>query len=125
MTGTTGARMSEANTGRRRVPRVVASGEAVLGGRRRRVVGLRDLSTRGCLVRSERRLAPGQILDLALELGGQALRLKARVAEVSVDGVERALPRYLAGLEFLGVKPADERRLERFVEAERRRQARA
>ena len=113
--------MSETNPGRRRVPRVVASGTAVLVGRKRRTASLLDLSTRGCLVRSEQLLATGQIVDIALQLEGRPFKAKVRVAEVAVDGV--AASRYLAGLEFLNVEPEDERRLEQYVQAVRRRKS--
>lgn len=110
--------MSDTNPGRRRVPRVAASGAAVLVGRERRAAGLLDLSTRGCLVRADKPLSTGQILDIDLQLEGRPFKAKVRVAEVSVDGVAKS--RYLAGLEFLDVLPEDERRLEQYVQAARR-----
>lgn len=111
--------MSDTNPGRRRVPRVAASGEAVLVGRVRRTAGLLDVSTRGCLVSADQPLSKGQILDIDLQLEGQPFKAKVRVADVSLDGVAAA-PRYLAGLEFLGLSPEDERRLEQYVQAARR-----
>jgi hypothetical protein len=112
-------RMSDTNPGRRRVPRVAASGQAVLIGRERRTAGLLDLSTRGCLVSADKPLSTGQILDVDLQLEGRPFKAKVRVADVSLDGVA-ASRRYLAGLEFLDVLPEDERRLEQYVQAARR-----
>jgi c-di-GMP-binding flagellar brake protein YcgR len=110
--------MSETNPGRRRVPRVAASGHAVLIGRERRSASLLDLSMRGCLVRAEQPLATGRIIDIVLHIDGRPFKAKVRVAEVSVDGV--AGSRYLVGLEFLDVEPEDERRLEQYMQAARR-----
>ena len=51
------------------------------------------------------------------------LRVKARVAEASIDGdsLPEAQQRFLAGLEFLGLAAADGVRLRMFVDAEWRR----
>jgi hypothetical protein len=76
---------------------------------------------RGCLLRSEQPVALGQILDVVLALEGGEVRAKVRVAEVSLDGAGAQAPGFLAGMEFLGMAADDERRLERFVQAARRR----
>jgi c-di-GMP-binding flagellar brake protein YcgR len=115
--------MSEANRERRRAPRVTASGDAQLLGRSSPNVRVLDVSLRGCLLRCEQRVALGQILDVVLALEGGDVHAKARVAEVSLDGAGSAAPGYLAGMEFLGLAAEDEQRLERFVQAARRRKA--
>ena len=85
-----------------------------------------DLSATGCLVQCGTLLDPGAILDLALEMEGQALRARVKVAESYVDGTAPAAgPGYLAGLEFLGLPPRGADRLRRFLDEERRRRQRA
>lgn len=82
-----------------------------------------DLSLLGCLVRSEKPLARGAVVDLDLEMPDGPLRVKARVAEASVDGdtLPDARQRFLAGLEFLGLAALDGMRVRSFLDAEWRR----
>jgi hypothetical protein len=96
---------------------------AALGGRWRRPVRVLDVSPSGCLLRSEAPLNVGAVVDLRIELPDGVLRVKARVAETSLDGTSLSdpAPRHLAGLEFLGLIGADERRLLAFLEAEAKR----
>jgi hypothetical protein len=106
----------------RREPRVPVSSPGRLEGRATQAVTLVDLSLHGCLVRCARPPLAGAIRDLCFDLEGSAMRVKARVAEVSVDGAAPlGEPAHLAGLEFVGLGAGDESRLRRFVEARRRR----
>ena len=77
-----------------------------------------DLSLRGCLVRCDRPLGPGKVLDLRLDLGGRPFAAKVKVAESSVDGtsLSEPRPRYLAGLEFLSLPADEELRLRSFLD---------
>ncbi len=96
---------------------------ATLGGRAPRVARVVDLSSLGCLLRSEAALARGAVVDLRLQMPDGVLRAKARVAEASIDGdsLPESRQSFLAGLEFLGLAAADEVRLRSFVDAECRR----
>jgi hypothetical protein len=97
-----------------------------LRGRVAHAVTVVDLSGTGCLVQCGTLLDPGAILDLAMEIGGPALEARVKVAESYVDGsAPAAEPRYLAGLEFLGLMPHAADRLRRFLDEERRRRQRA
>ena len=81
-------------------------------------VTLLDISLAGCLVRSRRPLMPGAVLDLHTHLDGRPFRVKARVAEVAVDGAtlgQGPLLGCLAGLQFLGLPADEEQRLRRFL----------
>jgi hypothetical protein len=105
------------------MPRLAVDLDARLGGRSPRPGRVVDLSLQGCLVRSEAPLVGGSVVDLRVELPDGALRVKACVAEASLDGDSLPGPpaRFLSGLEFLGLSAADELRLRTFLEAESRR----
>lgn len=108
----------------RRKRRVAVDLPASIGGRRSGEARVVDLSLVGSLLRCETALDLGEVVDLTIELPGGPLRVKARVAERSLDGA--SLPgaaRALAGLEFLGLPAADEPRLRSFLDAESRRSA--
>ena len=97
-----------------------------LRGRVAHPVTVVDLSATGCLVECGTLLDPGAILDLAIEIGDPALDARVKVAESYVDGTApEDAPRYLAGLEFLGLMPHAADRLRRFLDEERRRRQRA
>jgi hypothetical protein len=97
-----------------------------LRGRVAHPVTVVDLSATGCLVECGTLLDPGAILDLAIEIGGPTLDARVKVAESYVDGAAPAdAPRYLGGLEFLGLVPHAADRLRRFLDEERRRRQRA
>jgi hypothetical protein len=83
-----------------------------------------DLSATGCLVQCAHCPDEGTILDLQMSLDDRSFRAKVRVAEVSQDGecLPGESPRYLAGLEFLGLPIREETQLLRFLDGERRRQ---
>ena len=93
-----------------------------LAGRVAHPVTVIDLSATGCLVQCGALLDHGAILDLAIDIGGPTLDARVKVAESYVDGTAREeRPRYLAGLEFLGLTPHAADRLRRFLDEERRR----
>jgi c-di-GMP-binding flagellar brake protein YcgR len=97
-----------------------------LAGRVAHPVTLLDVSLTGCLVQCGALLDHGAILDLTIDIGGPPLDAKVRVAEACVDGAApETEPRYLAGLEFLGLTPRATERLRRFLDEERRRRQRA
>ena len=97
-----------------------------LAGRVTHPITVLDLSLTGCLVQCGALLDHGAILDLEMEVGGSPLHAKVKVAESYVDGAApEAAPRYLAGLEFLGLPPQAADRLRRFLDEERRRRQRA
>ncbi len=104
-------------------PRVKVDLPATLGGRVLWPARVVDLSVLGCLVRSEKPLARGAVVDLDVDLPEGRLRVKARVAEASIDGdtLPDARQRFLAGLEFLGLAALDGLRVRSFVDAEWRR----
>lgn len=114
--------MGESPGSRRRAPRVETSLAGTLRGRSDREVTVLDLSAGGCLVRSDARLEPGAIFDLALRLGAEEIVAKVRVAEISRDGAAPAGgdPLYLAGLRFLALQAEEAARLARFLAACRR-----
>jgi hypothetical protein len=120
-----GQGVSEGGSGRdgRRLRRVAVDLAATLGGRSSRAARVLDASRVGCLLRSETPLDVGAVVDLRIELPDGVLRAKARVAETSLDGTSLLGParRYLAGLEFLGLAAADERRLLSFLETATKR----
>ena len=113
--------------GGRRTPRLDIEIPAFLEARVRIPVTLVDLSLGGCLVRCDRSLGAGKVLDLRFELGGRPFEVKVKAAESSVDGtsLSEPRPRYLAGLEFLTLPAEEELRLRSFLDAERRRRQRA
>jgi len=124
MNTTGGERPDRARSdGQRRWPRLPIDVPAVLSGRNPRDVTVVDLSLSGCLVRCDALLDHGAILDLRLPLGGEPLMLKVKVAESFVDGDAQGAgaPRFLAGLEFLGLPGGEQASLRRFLDAERRR----
>jgi len=96
---------------------------ATLGGRVPQPATVIDLSQLGCLVRSDKALARGAVVDLDIEMPDGPLRVKARVAEASIDGdtLPDAQQRFLAGLEFLGLAALDGVRVRSFVDAAWRR----
>ncbi len=104
-------------------PRVKVDLPATLCGREPRPARVVDLSLLGCLVRSDKPLARGAVVDLDFEMPDGPLRVKARVAEASIDGdsLPEAQQRFLAGLEFLGLAASDGVRVRSFVDAEWRR----
>jgi len=111
---------------RRRAPRLPMRLAGRLAGRVVHPVTVLDLSLTGCLVQCGALLDHGAIFDLAMEIGGAPLDAKVKVAESYVDGsAPEAAPRYLAGLEFLGLPPQAADRLRRFLDEERRRRQRA
>lgn len=107
----------------RRLPRTPVDIGVVVGGRAPRRGRVVDLSLVGCLLRSEKALARGAVLDFTLELPDGALRAKGRVVDASLDG--EAAPgspaSYLAGVEFLTLTAPDVARLHAFLEAEAKR----
>lgn len=106
----------------RRAPRLATDLPGTLHGREPREVRVLDLSRSGCLVRCPARFDVGAIVDLELQLEGEAVLAKARVAEVSVDGESGSAGRCcLIGLEFVSLPAQQEARLLAFVERERRR----
>jgi len=108
----------------RRERRVTVDLPASVGGRSCWAARALDVSLMGCLLRCEAALDSGAVVDLQLDLPDGPLRTKARVAQSSVDGDSLpGPPRYLTGLEFLGLAAADEPRLRSFIEAESRRSA--
>lgn len=113
--------------GGRRSPRLEIQLPASLVGRGTLAATVVDLSLLGCLIRCDRRLDPGAILDLRLDIDGRPFSAKVRAAESSVDGASLSEPRkrYLAGLEFLSLPADEELRLRSFLDAERRRRQRA
>ena len=109
--------------GRRRTPRRSTDLEGSLQGRSRRFVTVVDLSLTGCLVRGDRALDRGAILDLRLELSPRPIEVKVRVASSSVEGesLTTGSPHYLTGLQFLGLPIGAAARLQTFLATERRR----
>jgi hypothetical protein len=81
-----------------------------------------DASLMGCLLRCDTDLDAGAVVDLLLELPDGPVRTKARVAQSSLDGQSMpGPPRYLAGVQFLGLAAADEPRLRSFLESQSKR----
>ena len=109
---------------RRRAPRLATHLPGRLMGRVARPVTVVDLSVTGCLVQCGALLDQGAILDLDLDVAGEPLASKVRVAESYVDGAAAAAG-YLAGLEFLGLPPHGAARLRRYLDEERRRRQHA
>jgi hypothetical protein len=112
---------------RRRAPRLATRLAGSLAGRVAHPVTVLDLSLTGCLVECGCLLDHGAILDLDVDVAGQPLNARVRVAESYVDGLATPQPAagFLAGLEFLGLPPLEADRLRRFLFDERRRRQRA
>ena len=111
---------------RRRAPRLAMRLAGRLAARAAHPVTLVDVSLTGCLVQCPALLDHGAILDLAIDIGGPPLEVKVKVVEACVDGASpESAPRYLAGMEFLGLTPRATERLRRFLDEERRRRQRA
>lgn len=110
---------------RRRAVRMPMNLPGSLVGRSPRDVAVVDLSLTGCLVQCDALLDHGAILDLRVNLGPEPFVAKVRVTEAFLDGAAPAAtpPRYLAGLQFLGLPVQEEARLLRFLEEERRRRS--
>jgi len=105
---------------RRRAPRLATTIGGVLRGRSARQVTALDISLTGCLVRADQNLEAGSIHDLELALGPETLETRVRVTETSVDGTaEDGGPRFLIGLEFLGLGPRQEARLRDLLDQSR------
>jgi hypothetical protein len=108
----------------RRGRRVVVDLAASVGGRAPHEARVLDVSLVGCLIRIDTDLGGGAVVDLVIEIPDAPVRTKAHVAQSSVDGHSLSgPPRYLAGLEFIGLGAADEARLRSFIDAEARRRA--
>jgi hypothetical protein len=102
---------------RRRAPRLATTIAGLLRGRRARPVTALDISLTGCLVRADQNLGAGSIHDLELQLGTETLDTRVRVTETSLDGTaENGAPRFLIGLEFLGLGARQEARLRDLLE---------
>jgi hypothetical protein len=108
---------------RRRAPRRATEISGSLSGRTPRPVTVVDLSLTGCLVRGDAALDRGAILDLRLDLSARPIEVKVRVADSSVEGESLASghPRFLTGLQFLGLPAGAAARLSRLLATERRR----
>jgi len=108
---------------RRRARRLPVRLEGRLAGRQTHAVKVIDISQTGCLVQCSACLDMGAILDLEVDLGGDKLSAKVRVAEAALDGdaAAEAAPLFLTGLEFLGLPARDEVKLRRFLDDEARR----
>ena len=102
---------------RRRAPRLSTTIAGLLRGRSARPVTALDISLTGCLVRADQNLEVGSIHELELALGAQALETRVRVTESSLDGTAGdGVPRYLIGLEFLGLGARQEASLREFLD---------
>jgi hypothetical protein len=94
-----------------------------LSGRSIRDVTVVDLSVTGCLVQCGARFDPGAILDVEIALDGDKIGGKVRVRDAFLDGASPAglAPRYLVGLEFLGLPAQQATRLRLFLLERQRR----
>jgi PilZ domain len=110
------------DSSKRRAPRLATHLDGSLLGRSARPVRVVDLSLTGCLVQCPARLDHGAILDLEIRLP-DPVAAKVRVASASLDGAvaPEEAPRFLAGLEFLGLAAQAQASLRRFLDAERKR----
>ena len=101
----------------RRTRRVATEAAGEVLGRAGGPLQVVDLSSGGCLVSTEKHLAPGAVLDVRFGLADGELTAKAQVVESSIDGssLEAETSRYLSGLRFLDLKPPDEQRLLRYL----------
>lgn len=109
----------------RRAPRLPIDLPGALKGARPRAVAVLDLSATGCLTRGPAAFEQGAILDLEVALPGGAWCSKVRVSSCALDGTAAASegPRYLVGLEFLGLSAQDADVLRRFLAEEQRRRS--
>jgi len=101
----------------RREPRVATRLSGEILGRAPQAVGVFDLSRSGCLVSTEKRLAPDAVHDVRFDLADGELVVKARVVESSIDGasLQDGTASYLSGMRFLDLRPHDEQRLLRYL----------
>jgi c-di-GMP-binding flagellar brake protein YcgR len=105
---------------RRRAPRLATTIAGLLRGRCARRVTALDISLTGCLVRADQNLEAGSIQELELALGSETIETRVRVTETSVDGAaDDGGPRFLIGLEFLGLGARQETRLRDFLDESR------
>lgn len=109
----------------RRSPRLPVELPGELKGPRAREVRLLDLSATGCLTRAPSAFDAGAILDLEVALPGGPWSSKVRVSSCALDGAVASSegPRYLVGLEFLGVSARQADVLRRFLAEEQRRRS--
>lgn len=109
----------------RRSPRLPIDLEGALKGPRPREVRLLDLSATGCLTRAPAAFDAGAILDLEVALPGGPWCSKVRVSSCALDGTVASSegPRYLVGLEFLGLSALQADVLRRFLAEELRRRS--
>jgi hypothetical protein len=107
---------------RRRSPRVATSFKGSLTGRRAHSVAILDLSESGCLVRCGQGFDLDSILDLSLQVGDEAIAVKVRVMDSSIDGSTAADEGevHLIGLEFLAVPAGAAKQIRRVIEDELR-----
>jgi hypothetical protein len=109
----------------RRSPRLPTDLHGALKGSRPRAVRLLDLSATGCLTQAPAALEAGAILDLEVTLPGGPWSAKVRVSSCALDGTVAPSegPRFLVGLEFLGLSAQDADVLRRFLADELRRRS--
>jgi hypothetical protein len=109
----------------RRSPRLPIELQGALKGPKRRPVLLLDLSATGCLTRAPADFDAGAILDLEVVLPAGPWSAKVRVSSCALDGTAAPSegPRYLVGLEFLGLSAQDADVLRRFLAEEQRRRS--
>ena len=109
----------------RRSPRLPIELQGALKGPRPREVRLLDLSATGCLTRAPAAFDAGAILDLEVVLPGGPWSSKVRVSSCALDGTVASSegPRYLLGLEFIGLSVQDADVLRRFLAEEQRRRS--
>jgi hypothetical protein len=115
--------MTEAReSSKRRAPRLPTHLDGSLLGRSPRPVRVVDLSLTGCLVQCPSLLDHGAILDLEIRLPDR-VAAKVRVMNAYLDGATAPAesPRFLAGLEFLGLAAQAQASLRQFIEGERKR----
>lgn len=108
---------------KRRAPRLPIRLPGTLKARVPRPVTVVDMSLTGFLMQCPTPLDPGSIHDLSLTLSKDPFSAKARVTECSLDGTAggEESPRYLVGLQFLGLPAREEAQLRRFLAEEKRR----
>ena len=82
---------------------------------------LLDLSLNGARLVQPVSLAVGAVHEFAFELGGETLRVRARVRHCYPAEGE---PGYQVGVQFVGVEPQAEHRLQSYVKTETKRKRR-